>query len=70
MRATITVRDDELEQLMELVGTRNRTQAINVAIREHIRRSKLERLGALRGRVTMPTNEELEAFDEAEYRGG
>ena len=70
MRATITIRDDDLAELMDLVGTSNRTEAINTAIRDYVVRAKLARLAALRGRVEIAGNDEIEAFDDAEYRGG
>jgi Arc/MetJ family transcription regulator len=70
MRATITIPDDALAELMDLVGTTNRTEAINTAIHDYVVRAKLARLAALRGRIEIADNDEIEAFDAAEYRGG
>lgn len=70
MRATITIPDDDLAELMDLVGTSNRTEAINTAIHDYVVRAKLARLAGLRGRVAIAGNDEIEAFDDAEHRGG
>ena len=69
MRTTVTIPDELLEELLSLVATDNRTQAINEAIRGYVRRTKIQRLIALRGQVDIAENEEIEAWDEAEYRG-
>lgn len=61
MRTTITVDEQTFEQLMQLAGTDNKTEAVNLAIQEFIRRERLKRFRALRGKVDMPTNEALEA---------
>jgi hypothetical protein len=70
MRATITIPDERLEELLQLLGTDNRTQAINHAIDICVRDMKIQRLLALRGRVDILSNDEIEAFDQAEHHGG
>lgn len=69
MRATITIDDDRLAELMDLTGAKHRTEAINLAIDEYVRRAKVQRLLGLAGRVAILSNDEIEAMDEAEYRG-
>lgn len=69
MRATISIPDERLDELMELTGAETRTAAINVAIEAFVRQAKLRRLLTLEGRVEMSSNDELEALDDAEYRG-
>ena len=69
MRATITIDDDRLAELMDLTGAKHRTEAINLAIEEFVRRAKVQRLLGLAGRVAILSNDEIEAMDEAEYRG-
>ena len=69
MRATITIDDDRLAELMDLTGAKHRTEAINRAIEEYVRRAKLQRLLGLAGRVAILSNDEIEAMDEGEYRG-
>jgi Arc/MetJ family transcription regulator len=69
MRATITIDDDRLDELMALTGAKHRTEAINLAIDEYVRRAKVQRLLGLAGRVPILSNDEIEAMDEGEYRG-
>ena len=69
MRATITIDDDRLDELMALTGAKHRTEAINLAIDEYVRRAKVQRLLGLAGRVPILSNDEIEAMDEGEFRG-
>ncbi len=69
MRATITIDDDRLDELMALTGAKHRTEAINLAIDEYVRRAKVQRLLGLAGRVAILSNDEIEAMDEAAYGG-
>ncbi len=69
MRATITIDDDRLDELMALTGTKHRTEAINLAIDEYVRRAKVQRLLGLAGRVAVLSNDEIEAMDDGAYRG-
>jgi Arc/MetJ family transcription regulator len=69
MRATITIDDDRLDELMALTGAKHRTEAINLAIDEYVRRAKVQRLLGLAGRVAILSNDEIEAMDEGEFRG-
>jgi metal-responsive CopG/Arc/MetJ family transcriptional regulator len=70
MRATVTIPDELLAELLTIVGTTNRTRAINEAIRGYVRQANIKRLIALRGTVDIADNDEIESWDEAEYRGG
>ena len=69
MRATITIDDDRLDELMALTGAKHRTEAINLAIDEYVRRAKVQRLLGLAGRVAILSNDEIEAMDEGAYAG-
>jgi metal-responsive CopG/Arc/MetJ family transcriptional regulator len=69
MRATISIPDERLEELMELTGARTRTGAINVAIETFVRQAKLRRLLALEGNVDILANDDIEAMDDSEFRG-
>jgi Arc/MetJ family transcription regulator len=69
MRATITIDDDRLDELMALTGAKHRTEAINLAIDEYVRRAKVQRLLGLAGRVAILSNDEIEAMDAGEFRG-
>ena len=66
MRATVTIDDELLSELLRLTGTRNRTTAINAAIESHVRQLKVEGLRSLAGRVAIAANDEIEAADAAE----
>ncbi len=68
MRATITIPNDRLQELMELTGAETRTAAINEAIETFVRQTKLRRLLALEGRIAVLSNDEIEALDAAEFR--
>lgn len=63
LRATITVDEELLRELLVLTQARNRTAAINAAIEAHVRRLKIEGLLALAGKVDILSNEEIEAAD-------
>lgn len=66
MRATISIPDERLQELMELTGAETRTSAINVAIEAYVRQAKLRRLLALEGRVDILSNDAIEAMDESD----
>jgi Arc/MetJ family transcription regulator len=66
VRATVTIDDELLGELLRLTGTRNRTTAINAAIESHVRRLKVEGLRSLAGRVAIAANDDIEAADAAE----
>lgn len=69
MRATVSIPDERLEELMALTGAETRTAAINVAIDAYVRHTKLQRLLELEGHVPMFSNDEIEAMDADEERG-
>jgi Arc/MetJ family transcription regulator len=64
MRATISIPNERLEQLMELTGATSRTAAINLAVETYVRQAKLRRLLALEGRADILSNDEIEALDD------
>jgi hypothetical protein len=72
MRTSVTLDDKVFHDLMEVTGETNRTRAVQIAVEEFLRREKLERLRQLRGKVTILSNEELEAgeLEELEGEGG
>lgn len=69
VRATISIPDGQVEELMELTGAETRTAAINIAIDTFVRQAKLRRLLALEGNVDILSNDDIEALDDAEFRG-
>lgn len=66
MRATITIDEALVAELLAFAGTSNRTVAINRAVADYVRRAKIEGLMALAGRVEIMSNEEIEAADVAQ----
>lgn len=60
-RTTISIDERTFEQLLQLAGTHNKTEAVNKAITSFIRQERLMRFKKLRGKLDMPTNEALEA---------
>jgi metal-responsive CopG/Arc/MetJ family transcriptional regulator len=63
MRTTVTIPADVMDELMEVIGTDDRTKAVEVAIREHVSHLKTKRLIALRGTVDIAENDEIESWD-------
>ncbi len=72
MRTTISVDEQTFKILMHLAGTTNKTEAVKLAIDEFIRRERLKRFKALRGKVDIMSNEEIEAaqLERAELLAG
>lgn len=64
MRTTITIDEQKFEELLQLAGTSNRTEAVNLAVNEFIRAERVRRFKRLRGSLTeIPDNDELERLD-------
>ncbi len=53
MRTTITIDDAIFSELMRFTRAKTRTEAINRALAEWLRRKKIERLKALRGKLEL-----------------
>ena len=51
MHTTITIADTIFGELMRFTQAKTRTDAINQALSEWVRRQKLEKLKALRGKI-------------------
>ena len=64
MRTTITIDDGIFDELMDLTQAKTRTEAINLALSEWIRRKKIEKLKALRGKLSLEGD--LEDFRQLE----
>jgi metal-responsive CopG/Arc/MetJ family transcriptional regulator len=64
VRATITIPEERLAELMELTGAETRTAAINTAIETFVRQAKLRRLLELEGAIDVLSNDEIEALDD------
>ena len=64
-RATITLPNDLLAELMSMVNARSKTEAVIMAIKEEIRLKKLEKIRAMAGKMEFTTTaDELRHADE------
>lgn len=50
-RATVTLPQDLLTELMALVGARSKTEAVLTAVKDEIRQRKLARIKAMAGKM-------------------
>jgi len=64
-RATITLPNDLLAELMSMVNARSKTEAVIMAIKEEIRLKKLEKIQNMVGKMEFAaTADELRHADE------
>ena len=66
MRTSVTLNDETIQELLKVTNTTNMTQAVSTAVNEYLRRRRLERFRALRGKVDITSNEEIEAAELGE----
>lgn len=70
MRTTVTIPDEVLVDLMRFTEALTRTEAVNWAIVEWVRRKKIEELRSLRGKLSFDVEiEEMRALDIEEQEG-
>jgi hypothetical protein len=60
MRATLNIPDDLLSEVQKITGEKSKTKAITTAMKEYIRRKKIEELIALRGKIQIEYDWEKE----------
>ena len=64
-RATITLPNDLLAELMSMVNARSKTEAVIMAIKEEIRLKKLEKIRSMAGSMEfIATADELRHADD------
>jgi hypothetical protein len=64
MRTTLNLDEGLLKELMDLTGAKTKTEALNQAISEMIRRKKKEKLKALSGKIQLDLDwEEMEKVE-------
>ena len=69
MRTTITIEDSVLDQLLEYTRAKTKTQAVNQALADWVRRLKIEKLRSMRGKFHIEDNwKELRALEARENR--
>jgi len=67
MRTTLNLSDSLVRELMEVTGSRTKTDAIEEAIREFLRKRKIEKLKSLSGKVQLTDNwRELRRLEQDE----
>lgn len=67
MRTTLNVDEELLEVLMRLSGTASKSEAVNLAIAEYVRRRKIDQLKRLSGELSLEENwQELRDLERAE----
>ena len=66
MRTSVTLDDEVFQELMEITNETNRTRAVQRAVKRFVRDAKLERLKQLKGKVSILSNDEIEAGELSE----
>ena len=51
MRATVTIEKDVLDELQRETGSKNKSTAVKQAIREYLRRKKIEKIKSMKGKL-------------------
>ena len=64
MRTTLNIKDDVLEKVTQLTGSKNRSQAVNQVLEIYIREKQLNNLLSLKGKLHL--NENLKELREME----
>lgn len=66
MRATLNIPDELIEAAQEATGARTKTEAITIALREVVRRKKIDKLLALAGKIDIDYDWKAEEEREIE----
>jgi Arc/MetJ family transcription regulator len=70
MRTTLNIDDDMLRTVQEETGVRTKTQAVHEALKEYVRRVKIEKLIQLKGKVRFSSDAKTLRKDwERTHRG-
>jgi hypothetical protein len=69
MRATLNFSDELIKDLVRETGAKNKTQAITQAIKEYLKKRRLEKLLSLQGKLDLEDNwKEMEAVEMEELK--
>jgi hypothetical protein len=66
MRATLNIPDELITEVQNITGAKSKTKAVVTAIQEFIRKRRMEQLLALKGRIEIDYDWELEEKREVE----
>ena len=56
MRTTLNLSDDLIKEVISLTEAKTKTEAVNQALQEFVRRKRLEALINLRGKISLKEN--------------
>lgn len=56
MRTTLNIKDKVLEQVIEITGAKNKSQAVNQALEAFLLEKQVQRLLNLRGKLNLEEN--------------
>lgn len=69
MRATLSIPDHLIEDLVKETGAKTKTQAITQAIEDYLKKRRLEKLLSLQGKLDLEENwKEMEALEMEELK--
>ncbi len=63
MRATISLKEETLHELMRLTQTENKTLAVRLAVEDYVRREQMRELATHMGAVDILSNDEIEKLE-------
>ena len=71
MRTTLTLDSKLVDRVIEVTSAKTKTRAVTIALEEYVRRSKINKLRALLGRVDLDPkrSSQLRELEIAETRG-
>ena len=56
MRTTLNIKDEIVEQVLELTGAKNKSQAVNQALEAFVREKRTQKLLNLKGKLNLEEN--------------
>ena len=68
MRTTLIIKDEVIEQIMELTGAKNKSQAVNEVLEDYIKRIRMQKLLDLKGKMNL--EDQWKALREMELDEG
>jgi len=64
MRATVTIEKDILDELVKETKARSKATAVKTAVREYLRRKKIEKIKSMKGKLEFDlTADEIRHFE-------
>ena len=63
MRATVSLKEETLHELLRLTQTKNKTLAVRLAVEDYVRREQMRELANHMGSVEILSNDEIERLE-------